>query len=250
MDEDIDEVFDDYEATLPPPTTESALAPIPSPQHLPSPKALQPSHVKSAPSSSKSSGLPVNPPNDSPSSDGHTTEDDLEQDPRPTKIAKKGGKKKRKAKPRPLTEAQSIRLQAKKAKRREGWRRRRAEVNAAQFSHHATRPAVQQKYVSPAIPIQTAMKTENARVASTGYVGLNDYQHRDHRDLPLSALVGEDSEYRFKLITWDGRLSSFPLIILIYLLILYGLQYTYAHHQHGRHSPRFTSWSRRPKRLA
>lgn len=137
-----------------------------------------------------------------------TDDDDGVQDenPRhPKKKAKKNKKNKKVGDYRPLTEADAMRLKIQKEKARSKWRERRAEKNQAQFSHYSIRPSIQEKYVAPATPIFTTMDTSKTRVATTAYVGLNDRSNRDNRSLPLSAFVGEDSEYNFQLVPWDGK---------------------------------------------
>lgn len=154
--------------------------------------------------------LPLDPPAENSPFDSLSDSSDEDQPapkdrPAPAKAQQEKKKKKKKFRPRPLTEAQVLRKLKNKEKAHERARKRRAEANMAQFSHHTARPAIRKKYIDCATPIFTPMDVKDARVASTAWVGLNDYKHRGTCSLPLSALVGENSEHGFKLVEWDGE---------------------------------------------
>ncbi|PPR04543.1 hypothetical protein CVT26_002510 [Gymnopilus dilepis] len=110
-------------------------------------------------------------------------------------------------KPRPsraLTKAQKKRKVAQKARCRDIRKKQRLDASEASYSNRTPPGDARERYRGAAEPIFMSTNTKRAKVAGTGFVGL------DRGSFPsgvvfLDDLVGEGSKYKFLLQKWDGR---------------------------------------------
>ena len=93
--------------------------------------------------------------------------------------------------------------------------KKRAKEKEIEFSPYVARPAVKAKYVNNATSIHTSASVETSRTASTAYVALDD-RIRSRKFYWLHELVGPASKLGFILQEWDGVLSPFKFLFLIY----------------------------------
>ncbi|KAH9474962.1 hypothetical protein JR316_0012061 [Psilocybe cubensis] len=84
----------------------------------------------------------------------------------------------------------------------------RDKAKGGQILEPAVREAPHRKYVKGAKQINTTFVTESARVARTGFIGIND-RSRSKRVYHLEEVTGVNSELQFKLVKWDGRQPMF-----------------------------------------
>jgi hypothetical protein len=77
------------------------------------------------------------------------------------------------------------------------------EKAAASYGEHAIAPAIIDRYVLPATPIQTDLQVLNLRHTRNGYTGARD-PGGHNRVFTLQELVGKDSIWGFNLKRWDG----------------------------------------------
>lgn len=100
------------------------------------------------------------------------------------------------------------RLAKKKKKGHKNRRNRRDKVKQQQsFGDYAVREEAKAKYVNYDEPIAAYNSLRSAKVASSGFVGLNSQRssrQSSKKQYTLEEMVGEGSEFNFKLVEWDG----------------------------------------------
>jgi hypothetical protein len=107
------------------------------------------------------------------------------------------------------------RVKKRKRQSHHCWGKKRAKERKFEFSSYAARPTVKAKYVDSATSIHTSASVETSRVASTAYVALDD-RTRSKKFYWLHELLGPASKLGFILQEWDGVLSPFNFLFLIY----------------------------------
>lgn len=98
-------------------------------------------------------------------------------------------------------------LSAAALKKRKSHAHRRRKRTAAKAnltpSDYEPRLSTRRKYAAASEGIQTELKGEDMRIASTGYVGIRG--SRSSAVYSLRQLVGPGSRFGFDLVEWDGR---------------------------------------------
>jgi hypothetical protein len=81
---------------------------------------------------------------------------------------------------------------------------RQLEKATAPYGEYQVRLKAKAHHVLSAKEVRTDLKTRKLHVAKTGWVGLRDNNERGDREYSLDELVGEGSEFGFRLQSWDG----------------------------------------------
>ncbi|KDR65406.1 hypothetical protein GALMADRAFT_148719 [Galerina marginata CBS 339.88] len=82
--------------------------------------------------------------------------------------------------------------------------KKRVEARSSTYGHFVARAKVRRRYVDNAEPIQCSANISNSSVTQNAFVAKNDVP-RSQKTHKLSEMIGEGSQYGFKLVPWDGR---------------------------------------------
>lgn len=97
-------------------------------------------------------------------------------------------------------------LSAAASKKRRGHTNRQRKRAAAKAnltpSDYEPRPSTRRKHTAATEGLQTELRSEDARIASTGYIGIRG--SNTTAVYSLKQLVGPSSRFRFDLVEWDG----------------------------------------------
>jgi hypothetical protein len=90
-----------------------------------------------------------------------------------------------------------------RSKRARQLRRERERLNAP-YGAYQVRPRAKTHHILKAKEVRTDLITRKLRVTKTGWTGSRDTKEQEDRQYSLDELVGEGSEFGFKVETWDG----------------------------------------------
>lgn len=111
-----------------------------------------------------------------------------------------------------LTDSRKRRLEKKKTSGHDNRKKRRTsqkrDVISAAGAENDIRESIRKRYNDQGPKTLCDMDTEKIRVASTGFVALNE-RWKSERAYTLAEATGEGSELGFELQEWDGRYVSF-----------------------------------------
>jgi hypothetical protein len=96
----------------------------------------------------------------------------------------------------------------KKRKKKHVYRQnKRVKERENGFSRFEERPRIKAKYINNATFIESSISMEASGVTKTGFTALKD-KNSSKKLYKLKDLVGEKSDFKFRLQEWDGQLST------------------------------------------